>query len=704
MKNNKNEKKDIQGILDFISAFQTGDFSKSLANTDDPTLMPIVDKLNETAKFFADQVGRNLFKDDFSSQVRIKKELIEKTTEKRSKEIMRALDEHAIIAFTDTNGKIIEVNENFCKLSGYTKSELLGKDHRIVNSKAHPKSFFKDMWNTIKSGSSWSGEIENRAKDGSHYFVRTVITPLKGLDGEVQQFMVVRFDITEQKKAEMLLREQSAFINVIADNTPGMLSFWNKDLTCEFANRSYLEWFGRSMEEMQGITLQQLLGPQLFAKNEPFVQGALQGKIQSFERILQKPNGQFAHTWAQYIPHFESGKVAGLFVLVSDVTPIKREQEKLQKSEALNRSILNSVSSAIAVLDEAGVIIAVNEPWMRFSVENSPMSDQQSRKTEVGFNYLDLCDFNIDAGKYVNLSLSDQIREVLDGRCPMFEMEYPCHSASESRWFNMIVTPMSDGAKGAVISHINITEKKLAEETLRKAEQKLHTASKFAALGEMSAGIAHEINNPLTIIKGSLDIMPKIINDPEKLGVKIEAMKRSCERISKIVMGLRKFSRTGDRVDFALLSLGSICKDTAPLIEAKAKQHGTSITWEYCTEALINCNEIEVEQVLINLISNAIDAVKDRTERWVKVSVLEVQNSVVVRVMDSGNGIPESIRNKIFVPFYTTKDIGEGTGLGLSISKGIVEEHKATIAILADSPNTCFEVSFPKAVALLQAA
>lgn len=699
----KNEKNDIQSFLDFISAFQSGDFCKNLTTSDDPILMPIIEKLNEAAKYFADQ-GRSLMNEDFSNLRQIDKALAEKNTEKRNKEIMAALDKHAIIAFTDSKGKIVEANENFCKLSGYTKAELIGKDHRIVNSNVHPKSFFKDMWDTIRSGDSWTGEIENKAKDGTHYFVRTVITPLKDLDGEVQQYMVIRFDITEQKKAEMLLREQAAFINVIADNTPGMVAFWGQDLRCEFANRSYLEWFGRSKEEMRGITIQQLMGPELFAKNEPFIQGALRGKVQSFERLLKKANGELAHTWAQYIPHYENAKVVGFFVLVSDVTPIKREQEKLQKSEALNRSILDSVSSAIAVLDEDGVILAVNEPWKRFSVENSAVSDHQTRKTEVGINYLDVCNLKIDSGEFKDAILGDQMRGVIEGRFPIFEMEYPCHSASEDRWFHMTMTPMSDGAKGAVISHINITEKKLAEETLKRAEQKLHTASKFAALGEMSAGMAHEINNPLTIIKGSLDIMPKIINDPEKLGAKIEAMKRSCERISKIVLGLRKFSRTGDRVDFVPQSLESICKDTAPLIEAKAKHNGTSIIWECNSEALINCNEIEIEQVMINLISNAIDAVKDKTERWVKVSVLDVQNSVVVRVMDSGHGIPEVIRNKLFVPFYTTKEIGQGTGLGLSISKGIVEEHKGTITILSDSPNTCFEITFPKAGALQRAA
>ena len=107
------------------------------------------------------------------------------------------------------------------------------------------------------------------------------------------------------------------------------------------------------------------------------------------------------------------------------------------------------------------------------------------------------------------------------------------------------------------------------------------------------------------------------------------------------------------------------------------------------------CDEVEIEQVLVNLINNAIDAVKMRPERWVKVALFDDANSVVLRVTDSGSGIPENVRDKLFEPFFTTKKVGEGTGLGLSITKGILDELRATISVVADSPNTCFEIRFP---------
>ena len=116
--------------------------------------------------------------------------------------------------------------------------------------------------------------------------------------------------------------------------------------------------------------------------------------------------------------------------------------------------------------------------------------------------------------------------------------------------------------------------------------------------------------------------------------------------------------------------------------------------------AQILCDEVEIEQVLVNLVNNAIDAVKDQPKKWVKVSLSDDAESVVLRVTDSGPGIPDSVRDKLFEPFFTTKSVGEGTGLGLSITKGILDEHKATIAVVTDSPNTCFEIKFARAVAV----
>ena len=135
----------------------------------------------------------------------------EKKKESELSQVMNAINDSTIMAMTDAKGVITSVNENFEKISGYSKEELIGHNHSILKSGSHSTEFFKQMWSTIKSGEIWHGEIENVSKSGEHYFVRTMISPLKDVEGNIERFLAIRFDITPRKVSENA-RARSAII------------------------------------------------------------------------------------------------------------------------------------------------------------------------------------------------------------------------------------------------------------------------------------------------------------------------------------------------------------------------------------------------------------------------------------------------------------------------------------------------------------
>lgn len=250
-------------------------------------------------------------------------------------------------------------------------------------------------------------------------------------------------------------------------------------------------------------------------------------------------------------------------------------------------------------------------------------------------------------------------------------------------------------------------EIKIAEQSgaLESQRAKAAYASKMASLGEMASGVAHEINNPLTIMTSRLHLLERRVQAHLKSIEGVDEFSRSLNpeiaklmqltvRISKIVKGLKTFARDGSKDPMEWVSLKEIVNDSIQLVSRKAQSHEISISSEI-EELEVFCRPVEMSQVFVNLVGNSTDAILNQREKWIKIVCRLDGNSVVIEVWDSGPGIAAEVQTNMMQPFFTTKPAGQGTGLGLSISKGIIESHQGQFAYLPDSPSTCFQIKLP---------
>lgn len=237
------------------------------------------------------------------------------------------------------------------------------------------------------------------------------------------------------------------------------------------------------------------------------------------------------------------------------------------------------------------------------------------------------------------------------------------------------------------------TRQRLAEE-----QEKLIHSSRLASLGEMAGGLAHEINNPLAILMLGLDALeaPSKQEDPVAFRQsKIIMMRRAVDRISKIIRGLRHFSQQGDALPLEHVSLRSIVDETLEFFVGRLRN--SQIDCEVIGEldSKVHARPVQISQVLLNLLSNALDAVAKSPEKKIRIEVRRESGCVLVEVSDTGGGLHPSIKERLFQPFATSKLPGQGMGLGLSISRGIMREHGGDLHFLADRARTTFQMKIP---------
>lgn len=478
------------------------------------------------------------------------------------KNFFESITLHSIFSETDDKGIIVDVNDNFCQISKYSRDELIGKDHRIVNSGEHSKAFFHEMWETIKSGQVWVGDIKNKAKDGTYYWVRTFINPTLNENNHVTGFISIRNDITEKKQIEQKnkqLRELNLAMQEMVKiggwelNTHTMESYWTKGIY-----DIYEIPYDRPLNEMDGLSF--------FAKyDQPRIEKCVKDCIQKGIRFDEE---------------FDFITSKGKKIIV----------------RSIGRPVFN----------KNGEIYLLR-------------------------------------GSFQDITEQKNLQ-------------------------------------------IQVDEERLI--SLQK--------SKLATLGEMAAGIIHEINNPLSIAKSASNGLSKDPSLSEKGLAQIEKIKKSIDRIVKIVSSLGKYSHSTSNQRYGQVSLKGLIDECIDLTTPRHKYHFIKFQCLINEDIQLYLNENQIVQVLINLINNAIDAIKEENSPWIEFRFNRTENFDQIIVRDSGRGINEENLKNLFNAFFTTKEAGKGTGLGLSISKRIAQEHGGDLEYRLIDGHTAFILSLAK--------
>lgn len=257
------------------------------------------------------------------------------------------------------------------------------------------------------------------------------------------------------------------------------------------------------------------------------------------------------------------------------------------------------------------------------------------------------------------------------------------------------ITAASYGIGAAYERSRRISEKTLEDVSLRAAN-----AAKMSSLGEMAAGIAHEINNPLAIVSGRVGQIKRMLEmsdlvDKSKFSEELVKIENTVQRMAKIVYGLRTFSRNAETDAMVRTNVATIIEETLALCSERFKHYNVEVRVVCESTIQADCRSAQISQVVLNLLNNAFDAIDSLTEKWVEVKVAVNKGKIQISVTDSGKGIPPEIAAKMVEPFYTTKAVGKGTGLGLSISSGICQQHGGELKYDSSCPNTRFIIELP---------
>ena len=671
---------------------------------------------------------------------------------RQNKELRTALDAHALVSIADNKGRIVYANQKFSQISGYSIEELLGQDHRIINSGIHDKSFFRDLWQRITKGEIWQGTICNRSKNGSLYWVDSTIVPLLDEEKIPIQYISIRRDITTQKANESRLKMLKRAVDACSE----MILITDTNGYIQYANPALLKFCFWTEESLLGQQMNVFNSPNNTIKTLKELENTLKrheawsGRILSRRKGEGTPLGLYGQSLAPDPYEFwseisvtpvvnDDGSLFGYVQIIRDISDIVVEEQqsqiekedksaRLEIADILQRDIplkerfittLNILFELkdFAVERKAGVFLKSQKDDVfevmllegNFSVEfidrwqRVKSGDYLCGRTMLA-NNLDISDICIRDPKQgynlvgvqahghslVPLATGDEILGLLF----LYNDSYPFKSESRLTMLKQV---------GELMALAIMREQ--AQTALEKARDMAMQAS--LSKSEFLANMSHEIRTPMNGVLGMLELLHDTNLTTSQWDL-VETAHNSAESLLEIINDVLDFSKIeAGKIEIEKISFdfGTLIEEVAALLSKRAFSKGLELNcflpptgWHHKWMG----DPMRIRQVLTNLIGNAIKFTEDG-EVSISLKPLSEQNGIQqfrCEIRDTGIGIPSDVQARLFQAFTqaetaTARRFG-GTGLGLSICKSLVALMGGEIGLESEAgQGSCFWFTLP---------
>ncbi len=620
----------------------------------------------------------------------------------------------------DSDWTMLYMSKQMDKFSGYNSLEFISKK-RTYTSIIHPddkKKIAEEIDKAIKQKLTWELEYRIIHKNGSIRWAFEIARAIFNQDNSVAYIDGFILDVTDKKEADRKLVESEEKYRTIMENMNEVVMFVDNEDRVLFVNNQFTRLLGYTLDEIKGkIGYQVLLDPKDYSVIQNANAERIKNKAGQYELTFIGKQQQKIHFLISGIPlKNEAGEIIGSIGTMTDITDRKQTENQLRESEEKYRKLFEAFPDVILVSDLEGNIIYGNDMLEQITGITPDDYRNPNRKARVhpddkekiahamadllksDKNFSDQIENRfIDSwgdehwfsGKIAKLNINGKIllqtisRDITENKKTEKELErYRVHLEAlvKERTEELEATNEELVASNEELYHQHeALEAALSE--LHQTQNQLIEAEKMASLGVLSAGVAHEINNPLNFIQAGIVAIDDYFSDHlanQKSEVKpmIDGIITGVQRVSKIVTSLNHFSRKldsfGDMVD-----IHQAIEHSLTILQSELKQR-IQIIKEYADkEVIVLGNDGKLHQAILNVLSNAYQAIPNEGTISIKT---QISNSHVdVLITDSGEGIKGEDLTRIFNPFFTTKEPGKGTGLGLSITYQIIKEHKGSI-------------------------